>query len=169
MTTLVTLPTPGRPQAVSAAIGTRLRSRDAHPQTCEVVRRTELEGHVINPVTTAATILVADVDATSQPLLASTHPAWIAPFMLAAPTFPFVATRMVSYSAPEATQDAYTAAEAAIAGSLPAIHTTRLTLPATFFVGVLVADAAFAVGVLIHALALPLGIAGMTCFVRARK
>lgn len=134
-----------------------------------IVRITEAAGRIINPVTASGTILVADTAADGMPNLASTHPRWIAPFMLAAPTFPFVTTHLLSQLAPETLQASYSTIEHVIAAALPLPVRASATVPSAFFAfGVLVVDAIFALGVLVASLvmavqkvAIPLGIAGV--------
>ena len=116
------------------------------------------------PVTVAGTILVADVDAPSKPLLASTYPAWIASYMLSAPTFPFVTARVLSYLAPEAFQAYAQAAEEAVEEYVtPWAQRMRISLPPgmAFAPAAVAVDVAFGLGFLLRALAMPLGMAGV--------
>jgi hypothetical protein len=136
-----------------------------------VVRVTKLSGHVINPVTASGTLLVADTASRSNPIFASTHPEWIASFMLSAPTFPFVATHILSHLAPESLQDFYSIVEPAVGATLPLLQRACAAIPSGLLaLGVVVADTLFALGVLLHGLGsivrwlgLPLGIAGVAC------
>lgn len=128
-----------------------------------VARVSEISGGIVNPVTTSGTILAADVAAPGKPLLASTHPSWIASFMLSAPTFPFVATRILARIAPEAVQQSYEAVEPRIADALPSMQLAQSAMPRLALpLAVLAADAAFALGTLVKALATPLGLTAFT-------
>jgi hypothetical protein len=145
-------------QAARATVGASL---SAGP----ISQITEHLGGIINPVTTSATILVADAYSPTQPLLASTHPEWSAPLFLHTPAFPFVATRLASYLAPVASQAFYSAAEPTIAAALPyvpaaAVDASPLAVPL-----VLLVDALFAVSLIIYSLVLPLGVAGAVVLV----
>jgi len=62
---------------------------------------------VINPITTAGTILAS---ANGEPVVATTHPEWIAAFMLAHPApMPFPLFHLLAYAFPEKTQAYYDA------------------------------------------------------------
>eukprot|EP00966_Prymnesium_polylepis_P042088 977478-Prymnesium_polylepis.1 len=63
---------------------------------------------VVNPVTADARILAA-APGSATPVVAATHPEWIAHFMLAAPAFPLPLTAAISFAAPARTQAAYDA------------------------------------------------------------
>lgn len=125
-----------------------------------VAKITNLSGGIINPVTTSATILVADAASPTQPLLASTHPEWSASLFLNTPAFPFVATRLASYLAPYATQAFYSAAEPTIAVALPYMPALAADVSMAALPLVALTDALFAACVVVHTLALPLGVAG---------
>ena len=101
-----------------------------------ITKITSLTGSIINPITASGTILAASVDAPSTPILASTHPAWIAPLMLRAPTFPFVATRLAAYVAPKATQTFYAAVEHVISAKIPLLRRAAVKFPAALPFGV---------------------------------
>ena len=132
-----------------------------------IAKVTETTGGVINPVTVSGTILAADKHH-STPVLASTHPEWIASLFLNAPTFPFVATRLLAYLAPKGTQATYAAAEPSLLASLPTAQAVGAAFPAALPFGVLVADAAFATAVAMSTFAMPLSL-GMPMMLFARK
>lgn len=135
-----------------------------------VVRVTPSRAGVINPVTVAGTILVADVDAPSKPLLASTYPEWIASYMLSAPAFPFVAARVLSYIAPEAFQAYFQAAEDVVEEYItPSAQLTGATLPMAFAPAAVAVDFAFGLGFLLRSLAIPLGMAGVVVHFARQK
>ena len=116
------------------------------------------------------TILVADAAAPTKPVLAATHPEWIAPMMLRAPTFPFAASRLASYLMPETFQRYYTAAEPALAAALPAAQLMARTVPALLTpLAVAAADVAFVAGFALSALAKPLSAVGIAALVAARS
>ena len=97
-----------------------------------------------------------------KPVLASTHPEWIASSFLDAPTFPLAATRFLSYLAPRALQAAYGAMEPALDAFSPAMQAAGASVPAVALPLVVVAaDAVFALGALAYALAAPLGVMGV--------
>jgi hypothetical protein len=149
--------------ASSAAVGASLSAGTI----AEII---ETRGAVINPVTVAGTILAADVASPTRGVLASTATDWIAARLLEAPTFPFVATRLLSYLVPETTQAAYDAAEPAILTVLPLLTATTSAAPAAVvFAGVAFADVGFALGVAAYSLVLPLALIGMAGLVAARK
>jgi len=66
-------------------------------------------GGIINPITTANTILAADID--GMPVLASTHPEWVAEYLLSATVYPspFSLSALLSYLFPERAQEFYSA------------------------------------------------------------
>jgi len=144
--------------AERARVGATLRTRTLGAGFIASVRETF--GGIINPVTASGTILVASADG-GEPLLASTHPAWIAHYFLPAPSFPLVGTRLLSLLAPRATQATYEALEASVAYALPAVQGASAALPAAVPLGVIVADAAFSIAVLARVLALPLALASV--------
>ena len=126
-------------------------------------------GSVVNPVTTSGTILVSDAAAPREPVLAATHPEWVAPLLLAAPSLVLPATRLASRVAPATTQVAYEALEPALAAATPHLQRYAAVAPATLPAGVAVADAGFAVAVLAYALAVPFGLTGVALILVARK
>jgi len=118
-------------------------------------------GGIVNPVTPSGTVLVVDKNG-GEAVVASTHPAWIANLFLEAPTFPFLASRLASYFAPASTQIFYQATEEAIAHAVPYMKRADAALPkAAFPLGIIAADVVFSLGVAVHALAMPLGVAGI--------
>ena len=122
-------------------------------------------------MTVAGTILVADAAAPTRPVFASTHPEWVAHAFLDAPTFPLLATRVLSYFAPEATQAAYERIEPTLQAVTPSLfHRAAVAMPAALPLGLVAADAFFALGTLAYALTLPLGLAGAAWLLKeARK
>lgn len=127
--------------------------------TSSVVRVTTTMGGIINPVTTSGTILAADKDAPHVPLLASTHPEWVAELFLSAPTFPLVATRLASYLAPKAAQACYTAIEPALAYVAPTAQRAVAAVPVAAVLGLIAFDVAFVLAFAASALVVPLGAA----------
>jgi hypothetical protein len=111
----------------------------------------ETTGRIINPVTASGTILAYDKNG-GAPVFSSTHPEWIAGFVLAAPTFSLVGTRVASRLAPAATHAVYTAFEDAIATVLPAFQSLTSANPSLLPLGVLAADTTFALSVLVYSL-----------------
>ena len=71
-----------------------------------VTRVIATSGRVVNPVTTAATV-IASGPGSDAPLLASTHPEWIADFILSAPVFPLPLCNLLSLLLPAAAQAYY--------------------------------------------------------------
>jgi hypothetical protein len=119
-----------------------------------------LAGDIINPVTTSATILVADAAAPTQPLLASTHPEWSAPLFLNTPTFPFVATRLASYLTPVATQTFYSTTEPITAAAVPYVPAMAADVSMATLPLVMLTDALFVGCLAVYSLAGPLVVAG---------
>jgi hypothetical protein len=125
---------------------------------------------IVNPVTASGTLLVADVAAPHMPVLASSHPKWISSFMLNAPTFPFVASHLASYTAPHATQALYEQVEGVLDYLQPTLERAAPSIPRALDMPlVLVADAAFAIGLLLYSFALPLGVAGAAYLLHSKK
>jgi hypothetical protein len=141
-----------RAQAAAAQLGAPLSAG-------AVSKITKLSGGIINPVTTSATILVADAASPTQPLLASTHPEWSAPLFLNTPAFPFVATRLASYLAPVATQSWYSAAEPTIAAALPYVPAVAADVSMAALPLVMLTDALFVGCLAAYSLAQPLVVA----------
>mmetsp|Transcript_52456 Transcript_52456/g.139407 ORF Transcript_52456/g.139407 Transcript_52456/m.139407 type:complete len:221 (+) Transcript_52456:400-1062(+) len=79
-------------------------------------------GAVVNPVTVSGTILAAGP--TGSPVVAATHPEWIAPWMLSsALPLPCSLANALSYAFPSATQAFYDAhAEPLLAALLPSVQ-----------------------------------------------
>lgn len=75
----------------------------------EVLAVSPSVGGIINPITTANTILAADID--GMPVLASTHPEWVAEYLLSATVYPspFSLSALLSYLFPERAQEFYSA------------------------------------------------------------
>ena len=149
--------------ADSAAVGAAL-------SVGTVTRVTHSRAGVINPVTVSGTILVADVDAPSKPLLASTYPEWIASYMLSAPAFPFLATRALSYLAPHAFQAHFQAAEETIEKLItPSAQLTIASFPRAFASAAMAVDVGFGLGFLLRSLFMPLGVAGLVVYLAGHK
>jgi len=149
--------------AAEAAVGDLL---SAGP----ITKISETVGAIINPVTTSGTILTADKDARTVPVLVATHPDWIASFMLNAPTFPFVATHLLSRVAPEVVQKAYESLETTLANALPSMQTASASLPNALITAVVLgADGIFALIALMHMIAFPIGIVGVAAVTISRK
>jgi len=175
--------------ASKAAPGASLSAASLSTSTlsaANITRVVELSGGVINPVTLSGTILVADISGrrgaasgvSAVPLVASTHPEWCASLFLDAPTFPFVATRLLSYAAPATMQAYYDAAEVAISRLVPKLQTSAASVhPVALALGVTAADAVFSVGFVAYALcatlaawlAVPLGAGGVAWLVLAQR
>jgi len=159
--------------ASTVAVGSTLSAGTTYPWTpLAVTKVSDTRGGVVNPVTPSGTILVAD-HAGGAPLLATTHPAWIAPLFLNAYTFPFIATRVVARLAPTSLQAYYTAAEGAIATATPAIKSSVASCSTAWSPAVVLAavaaDGLFVASFLLYTLALPLGAAGAAYLAAVRK
>lgn len=147
---------PAAEAAVGRSLSTGAISKVAHLEA----------GPVINPITSSGTILVADVHG-GAPVLSSTYPEYIAGFLLALPTFPFVGTRFLSRLAPAALQAFYERVERGVAAALPALQAAGRAQPLLALPIALAADALFSLGFLVYTLALPL--AAYCYLVAARK
>jgi len=73
-----------------------------------IQRVTISTGTVVNPITTCGTLLAAD-PGSDAPVLAATHPEWIADFMLATPMIPLPLCRALANIFPEIAQAYYDA------------------------------------------------------------
>lgn len=136
---------------------------DAHGKPVAIRKVTHLHDQaVINPMTASATILASDKDAAGPPVLAASHPMWVAAALVDSP-WPSVGTpllALLSYAFPEATQAYYDAALEPLATRVSrhldgSLDTARL--PTLAVVAMLaVADVA-AVGLLTVVVALGIG------------
>ena len=100
------------PDHVLLVDGTFVTAREVTPgallgaPSAVVSRVSESAAPIVNPITTSARILAAG-PGSGAPVLASTHPEWIADVMLAAGAFPLTLSGALSYLFPATTQAYY--------------------------------------------------------------
>lgn len=155
--------------AAEASVGDRISVlSETTISEIAIVSISVITSKVVNPVTPSGTILA--VENGGEPVLASTHPEWIAHFLLELPVFPFAATRLASYIAPQHFQAYYQNVEAKLAAALPSVQLASAGAPQAFMLGgILVGDGLFALTFLVYALALPLGVGSAAYLVTTRK